>query len=150
MTAGRTVARAALVAAGVVALDQLTKAIVRSEIEYPFEKHDLVLGLKLVHTHNTGVAFSMFSGGGAVVVLIALVALAALLGFFFTHLKTRLVWLPTGMLLGGAVGNLIDRIRLGWVTDFIKIPHWPAFNVADIAVTLGVIVLIFVLEKASK
>ena len=52
----------------------------------------------------------------------------------------RLVWLPTGLLLGGAAGNLIDRIRLGAVTDFIKIPHWPAFNVADIGVTFGVIV----------
>jgi len=149
MTAGRTVARAALVAAGVVALDQVAKAIVVANIDR-FEQVDLFLGLKLVHTRNTGVAFSMFSGGGAFVVIIAFVALAALLAFFFTHLKTRLVWLPTGMLLGGAVGNLIDRIRLGWVTDFIKIPHWPAFNVADIAVTLGVIVLIFVLEKASK
>lgn len=149
MTAGRTVARAALVAAVVVALDQLTKAIVRAEIDR-FEQIDLILGIKLVHTRNTGVAFSMFSGGGPIVVIIACVALVALLAFFATHLKTRLIWLPTGMLLGGAAGNLIDRIRLGWVTDFIKIPHWPAFNVADIAVTFGVIILVFVLEKYAK
>lgn len=149
MSKRTTILRAALVAAAVVALDQLTKAIVRAEIDR-FERVDLILGLQLVHTRNTGVAFSMFSGGGPIVVIIACVALAALLAFFATHLKTRLIWLPTGMLLGGAAGNLIDRIRLGWVTDFIKIPHWPAFNVADIAVTLGVIVLVFVLEKFAK
>jgi len=91
--------------------------------------------------------FSMFSGGGPLVVIIAFVALGALLAFFFTHLHKRLVWLPTGLLIGGAAGNLIDRLRLGAVTDFIKLPHWPAFNVADICVTLGVISLIYVLEK---
>ena len=57
------------------------------------------------------------------------------------------MWLPTGLLVGGAAGNLIDRIRLGSVTDFIKLPHWPAFNVADIAVTVGVVTLLWVLEK---
>ena len=57
------------------------------------------------------------------------------------------MWLPTGLLVGGAAGNLIDRIRLGAVTDFIKLPHWPAFNVADIAVTVGVVTLLWVLEK---
>jgi signal peptidase II len=90
----------------------------------------------------------MLSGGGPLVVIVAIVALAALLAFFVTHLHRRLIWLPTGLLLGGAAGNLIDRIRLGAVTDFIKIPHWPAFNVADICVTTGVIALIWVLEKS--
>jgi signal peptidase II len=82
-------------------------------------------------------------------VVIAFVALAALLAFFLTHLHRRLVWLPTGLLMGGAAGNLIDRIRLGAVTDFIKIPYWPAFNIADICVTFGVLVLIYVLEKVK-
>ena len=98
-------------------------------------------GIKLVHTENTGVAFSALSGGGPLVVLVAAAALGALLVFFFSHLTRRLVWLPTGLLLGGAAGNLIDRVRAGSVTDFIKLPHWPAFNVADICVTVGVITL---------
>jgi signal peptidase II len=110
---------------------------------------DVFPGVHLIHTKNTGVAFSMFSGGGPLVVIIAVIALAALVGFFISHLDRRLVWLPTGLLIGGAAGNLIDRIRLGAVTDFIKFPHWPAFNVADIAVTVGVIVLVLVLEKAK-
>jgi signal peptidase II len=149
MSAGRTVLRTALVAVVVIFADQLTKALVRARIDR-FEEVDLILGIKLIHTRNTGVAFSMFSGGGPLVVIIACVALAALLIFFITHLKTRLIWLPVGMLLGGAAGNLIDRARIGAVTDFAKIPHWPAFNVADIGVTFGVIILIFVLEKYAK
>jgi signal peptidase II len=51
------------------------------------------------------------------------------------------------MLLGGAAGNLIDRIRDGAVTDFVKLPHWPAFNLADVSITLGVLTLIYVLER---
>ena len=82
-------------------------------------------------------------------VIIAFIALGALVAFFFTHLHKPLVWLPTGLLLGGAAGNLIDRIRSGAVTDFIKFPHWPAFNVADICVTLGVLSLIYVLERGE-
>jgi signal peptidase II len=147
MTPGRTALRAALVAIAVIVADQVTKAIARADIG-PYEQIHVLPGIKLVHTENTGVAFSVLSGGGPLVVIVAIVALAALLAFFFTHLRRRLVWLPTGLLLGGAAGNLIDRIRYGGVTDFIKLPHWPAFNVADIAVTVGVIVLVFVLEKA--
>jgi signal peptidase II len=149
MSVGRTIARTALVAVVVIFLDQLTKALVRADIER-FDEVELVLGIKLVHTRNTGVAFSLLSGGGPLVVIVALVALTALLVFFVTHLRTRLIWLPVGMLLGGAAGNLIDRVRIGGVTDFVKIPHWPAFNVADVGVTAGVLILIFVLEKYAK
>ena len=147
MSAGKTVFRTALVAVAVVLVDQLSKAIVRGQITR-FEEVELFLSIKLINTRNTGVAFSMFSGGGTIVVVIALLALAALIAFFVTHIHRRLVWLPTGLLIGGAAGNLIDRIRLGAVTDFVKFPHWPAFNVADICVTLGVISLLWVLEKS--
>jgi signal peptidase II len=148
VSAKRTALRTALVAVAVVVADQVAKAVVRGEISR-FDEHKLVLGIKLINTRNTGVAFSMFSGGGPLVVVIAFIALGALVAFFITHLHRRLVWLPTGLLLGGAAGNLIDRIRGGGVTDFIKVPHWPAFNVADIAVTLGVISLIYVLERVK-
>src|ERR1700752_2012244 len=115
MRPGGAVGRAALVAVLVVVADQVTKAIVRAEIR-PGERVDVVLGIDLVHTQNTGVAFSMLSGGGPLGVVIAIVALGALVAFFVTHLHRRLVWLPTGLLIGGAAGNLIDRIRLGAVT----------------------------------
>ncbi len=148
MSAARTALRTALVAVAVVAADQVTKAIVRGEIRR-FEEVDLVLGIKLIHTTNTGVAFSMFSDGGPIIVIIAVVALLALLAFFVTHLHRRLVWLPTGLLVGGAAGNLIDRIRIGAVTDFVKFPYFPAFNVDDACITVGVVVLIWVLERVK-
>ena len=148
MSARRTALLTVLVAVAVVIADQVTKAIVRANISR-VEEIDLVLGVKLIHTRNTGVAFSLFSSGGPLIVIIAIVALGALLAFFLTHLHRPLVWLPTGLFLGGAAGNLIDRVRLGAVTDFVKIPHWPAFNVADICITLGVLTLVWVFERGK-
>ena len=66
------------------------------------------------------------------------------------NLQRRLVWLPTGLLVAGAVGNLADRARQGFVTDFIELPHWPAFNVADASITIGVVSLIWVLEGPGR
>lgn len=144
--------RAAIVLFAVVALDQLTKQLVRSSIA-PGEVRRLIPGLELVHWTNSGVAFSALAGGGAVVYVLTAAALVALIAFLRARPERRWLWLPTGMLLGGAIGNLIDRIRLGAVTDFIKLPHWPAFNVADVSITLGVVALVLVLElggRASK
>lgn len=138
--------RAAAVAAVVLGLDQGTKALVRANVAVGSE--DGVLpGIELVHVRNDGVAFGAFAGGGAVVAAVIGVALMALMAYFATHLGRPLVWLPTGMLLGGALGNIVDRLRLGAVTDFIKLPAWPAFNVADMSITLGVIVLLYVIES---
>ena len=110
MSAGRTILRTVLVAAVVVIADQATKAIVRSSLD-PFKDVKVIPGVHLVRSENSGVAFSVFSGGGPLVVIVAILALGALLAFFVTHLHRRLVWLPTGLLLGGAAGNLIDRVR---------------------------------------
>ncbi len=145
MSRGAAFLRAVAVAAGVLALDQITKAIVRNEIERG-EQIDLALGFHLVHTRNSGIAFGLFSGGGALVAIVAAIALICLLAFFFTHLGRRLVWLPTGLLIGGAAGNLVDRAVHGSVTDFVDPPYWPAFNVADAAITIGVLTLLYVLE----
>ena len=148
MSPARTALRAVLVAVAVIAADQATKAIVRADIG-PFEQIHVLPGVKLVYARNSGVAFSVFSGGGAVVVVVAVLALGALLAFFVTHMRRRLVWLPTGLLVGGAAGNLIDRVRDGAVTDFVKLPHWPAFNLADTCITLGVLALVYVLERVK-
>jgi signal peptidase II len=145
----RTTLTAGVVAAGIVVVDQLTKALVRDNLLLG-ERRDLVAGVDLVHVRNSGVAFGFFEGGGAVLVVGAAVALLALVVFFATHTGRRLVWLPTGLLLGGALGNLIDRAREGSVTDFVKLPHWPAFNVADVAITFGVLTLIYVLEGPPR
>jgi signal peptidase II len=141
--------RVGVVAAATVAADQAVKALVRSSIDRT-EEIDLILGIKLVNVRNRGIAFGMFSGGGVLLVIFAVAALAALLVFFLRHRDRPLVWLPTGLLIGGAAGNLIDRTREGAVTDFLDLPLWPAFNVADVAITFGVLTLLYVLEGPPR
>jgi signal peptidase II len=142
--------RVALVAAGVVALDQATKALVRATVDQG-DREAVLPGVEIVHTRNTGVAFGALAGGGAVVTVVIVVALAALLAYFATHVRRPLVWLPTGMLLGGAIGNVIDRARSGAVTDFVQLPlGFPPFNVADMSITFGVVVLLYVLEQHDE
>jgi signal peptidase II len=139
--------RAGVVATIVVALDQFTKALVRSGIDIGETKRVFSF-LDFVHVRNNGVAFGQLGGGGILVVAVVAIALCALIFYFSTHIDQPLVWLPTGLLLGGAIGNALDRVRSGAVTDFVKFPHWPAFNLADSAITVGVIVLLVVIERA--
>jgi signal peptidase II len=141
--------KAALVAAATVAADQAVKALVRTTIERG-DGIDLILGIELVNVRNRGIAFGMFAGGGILLVLFAVAALIALLVFFARHRDRPLVWLPTGLLIGGATGNLIDRTREGAVTDWFDLPYWPAFNVADVAITFGVLTLLYVLEGPPR
>ena len=145
MTRGRAIARALIVAVAVVVADQVSKAIVRGSVGRA-ERIHLFPGLDLVNTRNSGVAFGFFSSGRAVVGIVAAIALAALLVFFYRHAERPLVWLPTGLLIGGAAGNLIDRVVGGSVTDFLDPPWWPAFNVADAAITIGVLLLLYIIE----
>jgi signal peptidase II len=141
--------RAAGVVGAVAGLDQLTKHAIADGIAYGSDR-SVVPGLKLVHVLNPGVAFGFLSGGGAIVLVFTVVALIVLSGYLTLRPGRRLLWLPTGMLIGGALGNLIDRIANGSVTDFIKLPHWPAFNVADMSITFGVLVLLWVLEGPRR
>jgi signal peptidase II len=138
-------ARAGALMAAVVIVDQLTKQAVRSGIRVG-EEHKFFIGIQLVHVRNTGVAFSLFSGGGTLVLVFTLIALAVLVGYLARRPDRPWLWVPTGLLIGGAVGNLIDRLAHGAVTDFIKLPLWPAFNVADMSITFGVLALLWVLE----
>jgi signal peptidase II len=139
--------RVALVAAGVVVLDQATKALVRATVARG-DSEAVFPGVEIVHTRNTGVAFGALAGGGAIVTVVIALALVALLGYFATHVRRPLVWLPTGMLLGGAIGNVVDRVRDGAVTDFVQLPlGFPPFNVADMSITFGVVVLLYALEQ---
>lgn len=141
--------RAAAVLAAVVALDQGTKALVRGSVPRG-EAEPLLLGIELVNTRNTGVAFSLFQDGGALLIVFTVVAMVALLVYFTRDPTRRGLWIPAGLLLGGATGNLIDRVLDGAVTDFIDFPYWPAFNVADMAITVGVAALLFVLERPGE
>jgi signal peptidase II len=150
---GRTAARATWLRTGlvlvcVVATDQLVKALVTASLERG-EQRDIVGGIKLVNTRNTGVAFGQLQGGGIIVAVLIGVAVAALLTYVARNAQRRWLWLPAGLLLGGAAGNVIDRVREGAVVDFLKLPHWPAFNVADASITIGVLVLVFVIERGD-
>jgi signal peptidase II len=138
-------ARAIGVIVVVLVIDRITKRAVVSGIAIG-DVHKFLPGVNLVHVQNSGVAFGFFSGGGALVLALTLVALGALVVYFLLRPTRPGLWLPTGLLVGGAIGNLIDRLVSGSVTDFIKFPLWPAFNVSDMAITFGVLALLYVLE----
>ena len=147
---GRPWALAALVLAAVVALDQLSKHAVEDSI-VPGEERKLLPGIELVNTRNHGIAFGFLPGSDAIVTALIGLALVALIVYFSRHTRDALIWLPTGMLIGGAVGNIVDRVRAGSVTDFVKLPlGWPPFNVADMSITLGVLALFLVVEHARR
>ncbi len=133
----------------VLAADQLVKALIVGALERG-EERDLVLAIKLVNTRNSGVAFGQLQDGGVIVAVVIAIAVCALLVYFARHAQVPLIWLPTGMLLGGALGNIVDRIREGAVIDFLKLPYWPAFNVADASITIGVVVLLVVIERGER
>jgi signal peptidase II len=149
LISGRSALRAAALAVAVVAADQVTKSLVRHNVRVG-SSDGIFPGVELVHVHNRGVAFGLFVNGGVVLVIVGVAAVSALLIFFATHSRRPLVWLPTGLLLGGAAGNLIDRLNQGYVTDFIHLPLWPSFNLADMSITFGVLSLIYVLEGPPR
>ena len=148
-TAARAWARGGVVLAVVLAADQIVKALVVSALQRG-EERDLVLGIKLVNTRNTGVAFGQLQDAGAVVAVVIAIAIGALLAYFARNAHVPLIWLPTGMLLGGALGNVVDRIREGAVIDYLKLPYWPAFYVADASITIGVVVMLVVMERGER
>jgi len=141
-----SVVRAALVLGVVVVADQLSKRAVENSIA-PGEEQNVFPGVSLVYSRNHGVAFGLQPGSNAGVTVLIGLALAVLLVYFVRHRSDPWMWLPTGMLFGGAIGNLIDRIRHGGVTDFIKLPlGWPPFNIADASITLGVVILFLLID----
>lgn len=143
-------AKAAAVTLAVLALDQLAKRLVEHSI-VPGEEHHVLPGLDLVNTRNRGVAFGFLPGRHLAVSVLVGAALLVLLVYFARNWSKPLVWLPTGMVLGGALGNVLDRLRAGSVTDFVKLPlGWPPFNLADAAITLGVLLLLIVIEGPRK
>jgi signal peptidase II len=134
--------RALLVCGAVVLLDQISKALVRSSLA-PGHYDVIGLGFRITNTSNTGLAFGIGQGASFVLVITA-VALALVLVWFALDPTRPGLWLAVGLLAGGAIGNLADRVRMDAVTDFIDPPLWPAFNVADVAITLGALGLVLV------
>ena len=130
---------------GVLLVDQLTKALIIDRIGPDALDRAIVLipgWLRLIYVENTGAAFGTFQGNSPILTVLALVVVGVIIVYFRRSLL-RSTWLSIalGLQLGGAIGNVIDRVRLGYVVDFIDFPHWPTFNVADSAITVGVIML---------
>ena len=147
--AARGWGRALAVAGIVVAVDQATKAAVTSSLA-PGEHASLVLGFEISHVTNKGIAFGLFGGGGGLVLVVTIAALALVLAWFARDPARPWLWLAVGLLVGGALGNLADRVRDEAVTDFINPPLWPAFNVADVAITAGAVTLVLIGLAAAE
>jgi signal peptidase II len=129
----------------VIGLDQLTKQVAISAVDRG-DSVNVFLGLDITNTRNSGVAFGALQGSDTIIPLLIGCALLALVAYFTVNAGRPWLWLPAGLLLGGALGNLIDRIREGAVIDFVDPIAWPAFNLADSCIVVGVLILLYVVE----
>lgn len=139
-----------LVALVIVGADQLVKWVIRETVTRG-DSHPVVWPLEIVHVTNSGAAFGMFQGAGPLLIMTSVVGMAAIFIYLlnpgFAHPLMRL---GLACMLGGAVGNLIDRVKDGEVVDFIKVPNFPAFNVADSGITIGVLLLAWAMIREPE
>ena len=148
-TGGQWIALIAIALAALVG-DQLTKHIVSSQLALDGEV-DVAGPLTIHHVHNSGIAFGFFSNATPIVTALTAVAVGWML-LFFARSGARHPILPValGLLIGGSASNLIDRVRLGHVTDFLDLGFWPAFNLADSFIVLGVLILLVALLMPQR
>jgi signal peptidase II len=142
-------ARAVAAAALFLAIDQATKQLVVHALARG-ESRNVFFGIEITNVRNKGVAFGAFGGGGLPVALLTIAAVSLLIGYFAMRSRTPWLWLPVGVIAGGAFGNLLDRVRAGAVTDFIDPMLWPAFNVADMGIVIGILGLLYVIEGPPR
>ncbi len=143
-----------IVATSVILLDQWSKSLVKSNLEL-YTYYAPIPALKnffrITHVTNTGMAFGLFPGGSWIFTLLApIVSIAIIIYNQKLELGNRLLRLALGLQLGGALGNLIDRITQGYVTDFMDFGPWPVWNIADLAVVSGTVLLAFVLFQEER
>jgi signal peptidase II len=136
-------------AAGLIA-DQLTKAIVTNRLDLNDEVH-IAGPFSIHHVTNSGIAFGLFASATAIVIFLTALAVAWML-YFFARSGARHPVLPValGLVIGGSVSNLVDRVRLGHVTDFLDFRYWPAFNLADTFIVVGVAALLLALVASDR
>lgn len=140
-----------VIAAAIIGADQLTKWLVRDHLAlYEQWPDESILGVRIIHVVNSGAAFGILQGQTSFLILTSLLGLAAiLLYYFYPPMEHGLIRVALGMQLGGALGNFIDRVRLGEVTDFIDVGRWPTFNIADASISISIVavLLFFALEE---
>jgi signal peptidase II len=139
------------VVAGLLALvlDQLTKSLVLRHFG-PYPGRDVVTviphTLWFIYVRNTGSAFGLFQGSSSILKIIAIIAVCALAVYYVRAVKDDwIVGVALGLQVGGALGNIVDRFRHGFVVDWIHVPHFPTFNIADSSITVGVVLLMYAL-----
>jgi signal peptidase II len=134
--------RALVACALVVVVDQMIKQAVVANVDRG-DPMEVIFGVKVSNVRNSGIAFGLLEGAGDVIVLtLTLGAMGLLLAYFAVHALRPGLWLAVGLVVGGALGNLADRIRIGAAIDFIDPPLWPAFNMADVSIVAGVSILV--------
>jgi signal peptidase II len=140
----------ATVALSALGADQLTKAIVTSRLDLYDEVH-VVGPFSIHHVTNSGIAFGLFASATSIVILLTSLAVAWML-YFFARSGSRHPILPValGLVMGGSLSNLFDRVRLGHVTDFLDLRYWPAFNLADTFIVVGVAALLLALVVSDR
>jgi signal peptidase II len=140
----------ATVAIAAIVADQVTKHVVTKTLALDESVH-VVGPLSIHHVQNSGIAFGLFSSATAVVTVVTGIAVVWML-VFFARSGSRHPVLPAalGLLIGGSMSNLVDRVRLHHVTDFIDLKWWPAFNLADSFIVVGVAILLTALVAADR
>ena len=145
----RAWALAGALCALVLAADQAAKAAIEAHLVLG-ERVEALGPLELTYVHNSGVAFGLAGGAGVGLVLTTALALAVV-GWLLARNPTRKgMWVAVGLVAGGALGNLVDRIRADAVTDFIHVGSWPTFNLADVAISAGVILLVLIYLRDAE
>jgi signal peptidase II len=125
-----------------LAADQISKFLVRAWM-HPLETVDVVSVLHFEYVRNRGIAFGLLDGYGSIIIPVGIIVLVVIIMATLIMRDQKGVTWPLALLLAGAAGNLIDRLLFGSVTDFIRLPHWPAFNLADIFIVSGVVLLLY-------
>jgi signal peptidase II len=140
----------AAIAFAAIAADQLTKYVVTSQLALDDGVH-IIGPFWIHHVQNSGIAFGLFASAAAIVILATGIAVSWML-VFFGRSGARHPILPValGLVIGGSLSNLLDRVRLGYVTDFLDFRYWPAFNLADSFIVIGVLVLLGALMHAER
>ncbi len=141
-----------LIAAAVIGADQFTKSLVRSNLLLGEEWDRSFAFVKIIHVVNSGAAFGILQGQTPFLIVTSFLGLAAIVLYYvYPPMDHGLIRVALGMQLGGAAGNLIDRVRMGEVTDFIDVGRFPTFNVADASISTSIVVvlLFFALQEAD-
>jgi signal peptidase II len=149
LTTARAWSLAGALCALVLGADQAAKAAIEAHL-VPGEYVEVLGPLELTLSHNNGVAFGLAGGAGVKLILLTALALGVIAYLFSRNPKRPWMWVAVGLIAGGALGNVVDRLRQDAVTDFIAVGSWPPFNLADVAITLGVLLLIVIYMRDAE